>query len=44
MARLARVSHTMNAKIAGIASVYGLTLATRNVKDCEGLGIDIIDP
>jgi len=44
MARRGRVLHRMDAQIAGIASVYGLTLATRNVKDFEGLGIDIVDP
>jgi len=34
----------MDAQIAGIAAAYGLTLATRNVKDFEGLDIDIVDP
>jgi predicted nucleic acid-binding protein len=31
-------------QIAGIASAYGLLLATRNVRDFQGLGLDLIDP
>jgi predicted nucleic acid-binding protein len=31
-------------QIAGIAAAYGLTLATRDVKDFEGLGIELVDP
>lgn len=34
----------MDAQIAGIAAVYGLTLVTRNVKDFEVLGIDLLNP
>ena len=34
----------MDAQIAGIAGIYGLTLATRNVPDFEGTGIDLVDP
>lgn len=31
-------------QIAGIASAYSLDLATRNVDDFVGLGIDLVDP
>ncbi|MBV9561768.1 MAG: type II toxin-antitoxin system VapC family toxin [Bradyrhizobium sp.] len=31
-------------QIAGIASAYGLDLATRNVGDFAGLGLTLIDP
>lgn len=31
-------------QLAGIAAAYGLPLATRNVADFEGLGIDLINP
>ena len=31
-------------QIAGIAAAYRLDLATRNVRDFEGLGITLIDP
>ncbi|MBL8551683.1 MAG: PIN domain-containing protein [Hyphomonadaceae bacterium] len=31
-------------QIAGIASAYGLDLATRNVGDFAGLGLNLIDP
>jgi toxin FitB len=31
-------------QIAGIASAYGLGLATRNVGDFKGLGLSLIDP
>ncbi|MGC2084239.1 MAG: type II toxin-antitoxin system VapC family toxin [Bradyrhizobium sp.] len=31
-------------QIAGIASAYGLSLATRNVGDFEGLGLTLINP
>lgn len=33
-----------DALIAGTALVHGLAIATRNVKDFDGLGIDIYDP
>ena len=33
-----------DAQIAGICLVHGASLATRNVRDFEGLGIDLIDP
>ncbi len=29
---------------AGIASAHGLSLATRNIADFQGLGLDLIDP
>lgn len=31
-------------QIAGIAAAHGLRLATRNIGDFRGLGIDLIDP
>ena len=33
-----------DALIAGTAKVHGLSLATRNVRDFRGLGIDIVNP
>jgi len=34
----------MDGLIAATAVAHQLTLATRNTKDFEGFGIDIIDP
>lgn len=31
-------------QIAGTAAAYSLTLATRDVKDFDGLGLELIDP
>ncbi len=31
-------------QIAGVAAAYGLSLATRNLRDFEGLGLTLIDP
>lgn len=31
-------------QIAGTAAAYGLTLATRDVKDFEGLGLELVNP
>jgi predicted nucleic acid-binding protein len=31
-------------QIAGVAAAYGLALATRNVGDFQGVGLDLIDP
>ena len=41
--------HQVNAKLAdlqmaGIARAYDLTLATRNVSDFEGFGLDLVNP
>lgn len=33
-----------DALIAGTAKVHGLTVATRNLADFEGCGIDLVDP
>jgi len=33
-----------DAQIAGICSVHGATLATRNVRDFEGLGLELVNP
>jgi predicted nucleic acid-binding protein len=46
---IGRGSHQFKRKfadlqIAGIASAYGLELATRNVGDFAGLGLTLIDP
>lgn len=35
---------TMDAQIAAIAAVYGASLATRDVADFSGIGLDLIDP
>ena len=35
---------SMDGLIAATAIVHDLTIATRNVKDFEGFGIEIIDP
>lgn len=42
--RAGRPMARMDAQIAGIAAVYGLTLVTRNVKDFENTGIDVLNP
>ncbi len=39
-----RVLHLPDALIAATAKENGLTLATRNVSDFDGLGVAIIDP
>jgi toxin FitB len=31
-------------QIAGTAVAYGLSLATRDIADFQGLGLDLIDP
>ncbi|MBA3840325.1 MAG: VapC toxin family PIN domain ribonuclease, partial [Thermoleophilaceae bacterium] len=33
-----------DAQIASICHTHGAALATRNLKDFEGAGIDVIDP
>lgn len=33
-----------DAMIASVARVHGLTVATRNVRDFERLGVDVLDP
>jgi len=35
---------SMDALVAATAEAHGLTLATRNVKDFQGLGISLLDP
>jgi hypothetical protein len=42
--RLGLPISAFDAQIAGIARAFGADLATRNVDDFEGCGIDIIDP
>ena len=34
----------MDAFLAATAEAHGLTLATRNVKDFERLGVSLLDP
>jgi predicted nucleic acid-binding protein len=35
---------TLDAQIAAVCQVHGARLATRNTKDFEGLGLDVVDP
>ncbi|MEQ7869854.1 type II toxin-antitoxin system VapC family toxin [Chromohalobacter salexigens] len=42
--RAGRVVHTADTQIAAICRQHHATLATRNVKDFEALGIDILNP
>lgn len=42
--RRGRVLHLPDALIAATAKEHGLTLATRNIRDFEHLGVDVIDP
>lgn len=39
-----RMIHLADALIAGTALVHGLTIATRNSKDFENLGVELINP
>ncbi len=39
-----RVLHLADALIAGTALAHGLPIATRNMKDFEGLGIELLNP
>lgn len=34
----------LDAQIAAIAGQYGLTLATRNIKDFQGMGVPLLNP
>ena len=46
-ARAHRAGHVLDlgdALIAGTAKANGLSVATRNVRDFDGLGLDVIDP
>ena len=42
--RSGRVLDLGDALIAGTASAHDLAVATRNVRDFEGLGLDLVDP
>jgi len=42
--RSGRPVQAIDAQIAAIARVHGLTLATRNVRDFAETGIDLVDP
>jgi hypothetical protein len=42
--RSGRPISTLDAQIAAIARVHGASLATRNLTDLEGCGIDLVDP
>lgn len=39
-----RVLHLVDALIAGTALAHDLPIATRNVKDFEGLGVELLNP
>lgn len=41
---LGRPMSVQDGLIAGICSVHNATLASRNVKDFEGLGLDVVNP
>ena len=43
-AREGRVRTVQDGMIAAIAEVHGAAVATRNVADFEGLGVDLVDP
>lgn len=43
-ARGGRVLERVDSQIAGIAAVYGLTLVTRNTRDFEVTGLDLLNP
>ena len=38
------MSHLGDALIAGTARAHDLAVATRNVRDFEGLGVAVVDP
>jgi predicted nucleic acid-binding protein len=42
--RLGRPIETIDAQIAAVCLRYGASLATRNTRDFEGLGLTLIDP
>lgn len=42
--RRGRTMTAGDAMIAGMAAVYGLTLVTRNIRDFETTGLDLINP
>lgn len=42
--RAGRPIHTADAQIAAICRVHDATCATRNVKDFDGTGVDVVDP
>lgn len=43
-ASVGRPTSYADAQIAGTALVHGAAIATRNTKDFDGLGIDLVDP
>ncbi|MDA8019444.1 MAG: type II toxin-antitoxin system VapC family toxin [Thermoanaerobaculia bacterium] len=43
-ARAGRTRTVQDGMIAAIARVKGVAIATRNIADFEGLGIDLVDP
>lgn len=42
--RMGRFMSVQDALIAGMCAEHGATLATRNVKDFEGVGLDVVNP
>lgn len=44
MKQQGKVLHLADSLIAGTAKVHNLVIATRNIKDFEGLGVELINP
>lgn len=42
--RAGRPIHTADAQIAAICRAHGATCATRNVRDFDGTGVDVVNP
>jgi predicted nucleic acid-binding protein len=42
--RMGRPLHVADGQIAATALEHGLTLVTRNVRDVEGLGLEVLNP
>lgn len=42
--RIGRPISIADAQIAAVSALAGATLATRNVRDFEGVGVDLVDP
>ena len=42
--RAGRPLPTVDGLLLATAAVHGLTVATRNMRDCAGRGVDVVDP
>ena len=42
--RASNPEHALHKQIAAIALIHGLTIATRNVADFAGTGVDVVNP